>query len=63
MHRSKMIKALLPLLGLLAANGCLTNVQQNLDFVLSPNALNNALRAPFSDVSDLALFFARFVLG
>lgn len=63
MQRTKMSKALVPLLGLLAANGCLANVQQNLDFVLSPNALDNALRVPFSGVAELALFFARFVLG
>ena len=63
MHRKKTIPALAPLLGLLAANGCLTNVQQNLDFILSPSALDNALRIPFSDVADLAMFFAQAVFG
>lgn len=42
-----------PAAGLLLANGCLVNAQRNLDFLLSPDALDNAARLPYSAVWPL----------
>ena len=49
--------------GLLLVNGCLANLEQNLDLVLSPGAAENALVLPYSPVNDLAYLLTRLWLG
>lgn len=47
--------------GTLFASGCLGALQNSLNIILSPDAVSNALVAPYSRgiVNTLALFFAR----
>jgi hypothetical protein len=52
---------LAPLAGLLSANGCLATLERNLDYLLAPDALDNALFLPFSSVAPLAQFLLRLV--
>lgn len=49
--------------GLLLVNGCLANLEQNLDLVLSPGAVENALVLPYSPMADLAHLLTRLWLG
>ncbi len=49
--------------GGLLLQSCLANIQQNLEYVLSSGAVENALRVPYSPVADLALFFAQYFRG
>ena len=46
--------------GVLLQSGCLAAIQNNLDILLAPDALSNALVAPFSAVFPLLQFFARW---
>ena len=53
----------IPLLGLALSGGCLANVGQNLDRVLAPGALANALTLPYSSVAGLSEWFVRLFFG
>ncbi|MFQ5806929.1 MAG: hypothetical protein ACE5I3_10820 [Phycisphaerae bacterium] len=50
-----------PLSGLLLANGCLATLERNIDYLLAPDALENTLFIPFSDVAPLAQFLLRLL--
>jgi hypothetical protein len=52
---------LMPLVGLLPASGCLAALERNLDYILAPDALENALFLPFSSVAPFAQFLLRLV--
>jgi hypothetical protein len=54
---------LAPALGLLWVASCMTNIEHNLDMVLSPGALDNALVLPYSAHSGLAELFIRLFFG
>lgn len=49
--------------GLMWVGGCLAAVEQGVGLVLSPNALGNALVAPFSPAFDVVLTVVRAVYG
>jgi len=49
--------------GTLLAAGCLARLERNIDLILSPAATENILRAPYSAVSTLVEFVARYVRG
>ena len=51
-----------PIPALLWANGCLATLERNLDYLLAPDALENTLVLPFSNVAPLAQFLLRFVV-
>jgi hypothetical protein len=53
----------LPALGWLLVSGCLANAERNLDRVLSPGALDNALVLPYTRVAGLAELVARLLGG
>ena len=63
MTATRLARVVLPALGLVTVNGCLIDLQRNLDYVLAPGALTNALRLPHSSVVALADFMARFFFG
>jgi len=46
-------------LGCLWVSGCMTNLERNLDLVLSPGAVDNALVLPYSPVAGWTQFLAR----
>jgi hypothetical protein len=43
----------------LLVNGCMANLERNLDMILSPSASENLLLLPYSSVINIALFFER----
>jgi hypothetical protein len=49
--------------GLLSVGGCLAALEHNLDLILSPGAVENALVLPYSAVAGLARLFARLWYG
>ena len=59
----RVLRCVIPAAGLLAVNGCLATLQQNLDLLLSPTALDNAMRLPYSAVWPIAEFLLKFVHG
>ena len=66
MSRGKLLRrlcVLVPAGGLLLVNGCLAAIERNMDIVLSPGALGNALVAPYSPVSGLLDFLMRLARG
>lgn len=46
--------------GWLLVTGCLANLTQNVDLLLSPGAIGSAVRLPFSAVGGIAENFLRF---
>ena len=54
---------LAPAAGLLFVSNCLATLERNVDMILSPEALGNAVSAPYSSVSGLVEAFVRFVRG
>jgi hypothetical protein len=64
MRPPKLVRRLLwyaPALGLFGIGGCLATFQRNLDLLLSPDALGNALVLPYSPVAELAKFITQFL--
>ncbi len=53
-------RASLPLL--LLANGCMATFERNLDYLLSPDALESTLLPSSNDVALLAQFLFRLVI-
>lgn len=49
--------------GVLLINGCLAAAERSLDLILSPEAVGNALVAPYSAVSGLVQAFVTLVRG
>lgn len=49
--------------GLMSINGCLARAERNLDILLAPEALQNALVAPYSPMEGLVERFVRLVRG
>jgi len=49
------------LAALLGVNGCLATLEQNLDYLLAPGALENTQFLPFSNVAPLAQFLFNLV--
>jgi len=50
-------------IGLLSVGGCLATLERNLDLILSPGAVGNALVLPYSTVAGLARLLARLWYG
>lgn len=61
-EHSRRATRLAPLSGLLLANGCLATLERNLDYVLAPDALENTLFLPFSNIAPLVQFLFRLVV-
>jgi hypothetical protein len=64
MKRPKLLSRLVrytPVLGWLFVSGCLVNAERNLDMVLSPGAVDNALTLPYSAVANLGLVLSRLL--
>lgn len=57
--QSRQMRRLAPLIGLLLANGCLANFENNFDLLLAPSAFDNALVLPFREIARLAYFLFR----
>ncbi len=51
------VAGLIPLAGLVLANGCMATVERNLDYLLAPDTLENTLFLPASTFAPWALFF------
>lgn len=49
--------------GLLLANGCLTVAERGADLVLSPGAVENALKLPYTAFAGVAEFLIRVLPG
>ena len=65
MRAQSLVRAALrlaPIPAVLWANGCLAKLEQNVDYLLAPDALENTLFLPFSSVAPLAQFLLRFVV-
>ena len=54
---------LVALTGVVFVNGCLAGWERNLDILFAPDALGNALVAPYSPVRQIVEFFVRWVYG
>jgi hypothetical protein len=66
MRPRKLVRRLLsytPALALFGIGGCLATFQHNLDLLLSPDAIGNALVLPYSPVAELAKFITQFFGG
>ncbi len=50
-----------PALGWLLISSCLVNAERNIDMVLSPGAVDNALRLPYSAVAGLGTALSRLL--
>jgi hypothetical protein len=64
MKRPKLLSRLVrftPALGWLLVSGCLVNAERNLDLVLSPGAVDNALTLPYSAVASLGVVLSRLL--
>lgn len=46
--------------GLLWVNGCMARLERNIDLVLSPESIDNALVSPYSPASFFAEAFVRW---
>jgi len=54
------LKRLAPLAGLLFVQGCLAAAERNLDCLLAPDALENALFLPSSTIAPWVMFLIEF---
>ena len=54
---------LLPAAGLLFSSGCLAALERNLDVLLAPDALSNAIVAPYSAAAGLLHLAMRLLPG
>jgi hypothetical protein len=61
-RRSLWLARCAPLAGLLLANGCMANLERNLDLVFSPTAVDNATVLPYASVAGLAEVVIRLFL-
>jgi hypothetical protein len=46
----------------LLANGCMATFERNLDYLMSPDALESTLLPPFNELAPLVQFLLRLVI-